>query len=210
MINNQFSLIGSDYGGWMINESLIPQNSTIISAGVGEDISFDLYFIKNKKCNIIGIDPTYKSHIFIENYKELQNFHLIKKALTSKPNDVIRIYKNTNTNHVSESILESHSSVKKHDYYLSDTIDLHTLFEMYDNISVVKMDIEGSEYDVMQNVKYIPESVKQFCIEFHHFCTDKTIDDTKNIINIMQTFGFFNYIEKPSTKLLNEITFWRQ
>jgi hypothetical protein len=35
-------LLGTDYGGWLIDLDLIPRGSTIISAGVGEDISFDL------------------------------------------------------------------------------------------------------------------------------------------------------------------------
>ena len=41
MIN--FNYMGSDYGGWSLSPDLIPESSTIISAGVGEDITFDLH-----------------------------------------------------------------------------------------------------------------------------------------------------------------------
>ena len=44
----KFSLVGTQYGGWCIDLDLIPEKSTIISAGVGEDISFDKELIKLK------------------------------------------------------------------------------------------------------------------------------------------------------------------
>ncbi len=205
-----FQLIGTEYGGWLLDLDLIPENSTIISAGVGEDISFDTFLIANKNCDVVAIDPTPKSHHFINVQTGLQNFVLLKNALTSKPDDIVTLYKNKNNNHVSESILESHHSVLPFDSYYANTITLDNIFETYDNISVVKMDIEGAEYDVIEVLKEIPESVKQFCVEFHHFCSDKTLEDTKNSINILASLGFNNYAEKPSPKPLNELTFWRE
>ena len=112
-----FQLIGTEYGGWLLDLDWVPENSTIISAGVGEDISFDTYLINNKNCNIIGIDPTLKSHRFIESQEDLQNFVLIKSALTATDNDVITLYKNKNDDHVSESILQNHRSLLPYDSY---------------------------------------------------------------------------------------------
>jgi FkbM family methyltransferase len=204
-----FKLIGTQYGGWALDTSLVPSNSTIISAGIGEDISFDLFLIKNRNCNIIGVDPTIKSHTFIKNQNGLTNFTLIKKALHSIDDDIITIYKNKIPNHVSESVLQSHMSAHKFDSYYAETINLDSLFNNHNNISVIKMDIEGSEYDVIECLSEIPDSVKQFCVEFHHFCTEKTIDDTNNAISKLNSLGFENFFEKPSDKKLSELTFWR-
>ena len=204
-----FQLIGTEYGGWLIDLDRIAPNSTVLSAGVGEDVSFDVFLMKNKNCKIVGIDPTPKSHRFIENSAPMKDFKLVKKALTSRDDDVITLYKNKNPSHVSESILDSHHSVLHFDSYYASTLTLQSLFDEYDNISVVKMDIEGAEYDVIETLEKIPESVTHFCVEFHHFCTSKTIEDTKHCINILDSLGFKNYVEKPSPKLLNELTFWR-
>ena len=122
---------------------------------------------------------------------------------------MIKIYKNKTPSHVSESILPNHESVLGFDSYFSETINLQKVFEDFENISIVKMDIEGSEYEVVESLGSIPDSVRQFCIEFHHFCTNKTVEDTKKMIQIMNSLGFENYVEKPSNKPLNEITFWR-
>ena len=204
-----FEMQGTQYGGWMLDLDRVPEGSTIISAGIGEDISFDLALMKKKNCKIIGIDPTEKSHRFIEAQGELKNFILVKKALTELEGDVIRLFKNSNANHVSESIMSDHHAINAFDSYLCETTSLETLFSMYDNISVVKMDIEGSEYDVIPNLKEMPNTVEQFCIEFHHFCSSKTIEDTKAIIKKMAEFGFSKFVEKPNSPTLTEISFYK-
>ena len=39
--------MGSNYGKWCFIENINLKNSTILSCGVGEDISFDIEMIKN-------------------------------------------------------------------------------------------------------------------------------------------------------------------
>ena len=112
-----FKIIGTQYGGWALDTNYVPDNSVIISAGVGEDISFDLFLMNNKNCKVVGIDPTPKSHAYIESRDDLANFVLVKKALHSIDDDLIKIYKNKTPNHVSESILQSHSSILNFDSY---------------------------------------------------------------------------------------------
>jgi len=201
--------IGTDYGGWLLDLDLVSVGSTIISAGVGEDISFDLGLIERRACKVIGIDPTIKSHNYIESMSLPGDFVLIKKALGTTSGSIIKFFKNKNPHHVSESILSTHNSVNNFDYYLAETIDMQSLFDTYKNISVIKMDIEGSEYEVLKSLNTIPDSVRQICVEFHHFCTDKTTEDTREIIDILGNHGFVNYTEKPSSKPLAELTFWK-
>jgi len=201
--------LGTDYGGWLLDLDLVPFQSTIISAGVGEDISFDRELIKRKSCQIIGIDPTLKSHRYIESCNQLDNFTLIKKALHGVDDDVIKIFKNKNPTHVSESILESHHSIKKFDYYFAETTTLQKLFETYNNISVIKMDIEGSEYEVIESLKSIPSSICQICVEFHHFCSDRSTEQTKTMIEHLKKFGFNEYHQKGE-KHLAEVTLVRR
>ena len=203
-----FNLYGTQYGGWIVDLDLIPEGSTIISAGIGEDISFDLQLIKSCKCNIVGIDPTHKSHRFIQSQTGLYNFQLIKKALCAVDDDTVAIFKNKRPDYVSESTLPSHESVDNSDFHMCRTISLGTLFKIYTDISVLKLDIEGSEYDVLLNLVEIPKTVKQLCVEFHHFCCSKTVADTLKVIRHLRTLGFKHYREKPASGKLRELTFY--
>ena len=64
--------LGTDYGGWYFPEKHnLNQDSIIYSAGVGEDISFDLKIQNDLNCNIFLIDPTIKS---ITHYDECKHF----------------------------------------------------------------------------------------------------------------------------------------
>jgi hypothetical protein len=54
---------GTKYGGWNFLNSSDLRNSTIISCGAGEDISFDIDFINYYAGKIILVDPTPKAII---------------------------------------------------------------------------------------------------------------------------------------------------
>tara|TARA_R100001129_G_scaffold57523_1_gene39612 strand:+ start:127 stop:747 length:621 start_codon:yes stop_codon:yes gene_type:complete len=199
-----FELLGTQYGGWFIDLSLVPKDSTVISAGVGEDISFDLQLIKSKSCNVVGIDPTEKSARYIRNNPN-DNFRFIQKALYSDSNQKIKMYKNQNPEWVSESITPTHNMVSEKDYYSATTISIGDLLEEYNNVSILKMDIEGSEYKVLNNLKQL--TIPQVCVEFHHFCTDYKLEETKKCIKHLMQLGYNNFVPKPNSKFLAELTF---
>jgi len=199
----KFELVGTQYGGWCVSLDLIPENSTVISAGVGEDISFDKEIIRLKNCKVVGVDPTEKSAKYIrENPQE--NFHFIQKAL-SHTNEKIKIYKNHNPEWVSESILRSHNMVSD-DFYEAQSTTLSELLKEYPDVSLIKMDIEGSEYELIDNLAEL--KVPQVCVEFHHFCSEKTWEDTKRCILKMGEIGYKRFLEKPnSQQKYTELTF---
>jgi len=199
-----FELLGTQYGGWFVDLGLVPENSTVISAGVGEDISFDLELIKNKSCNIVGVDPTEKSARYIRKNPN-DNFKFIQKALYSNSNQKIKMYKNQNPEWVSESVTTTHNMVSDWDCYDAITTNVEDLLKEYNNVSILKMDIEGSEYEVLNNLKEL--SIPQLCVEFHYFCTDYTLEDTKKCIKHLTGLGYNNFVPKPNSKLLAELTF---
>jgi endonuclease YncB( thermonuclease family) len=78
--------LGTTYGGWTVDLDSISDGDTIICGGVGEDISFEKELIKEKNLNIIEIDPTPKSHRFMENVESdfLKGVEFIKKAIEKR------------------------------------------------------------------------------------------------------------------------------
>ena len=185
--NLKLQKLGTEYGGWTVDLDLIPFGSTVISAGIGEDISFDLELINLKNCRVIGIDPTERAKRYIENNKN-ERFNFLQKALYSESNKKIRIYKNITPKYVSESITPSHKYVSETDFYEAETISINDLLNKYKNVSVLKMDIEGAEYEILNSISKL--DVPQVCVEFHFFCTDFTIDDTEKCIEHLQRMGY--------------------
>lgn len=192
---------GNEYGGWFLEESLIPLKSLVFSVGIGEDVSFDLDLQREKNVKIVAIDPTQKAADFLEKQEELI-FDFIPKPLYGVK-EKIKMFKNKIPNHVSESILDTHHAADK-EYYEVESTTLNELFEIYplDLISVLKMDVEGSEYSIIENLPSI--KIPQVCIEFHHFCTKKTKEDTMKCISKLKEMGYILAHKRGDFK---EVTF---
>lgn len=176
--------LGTEYGGWSVDLNSIKNGDFIIDAGLGEDISLLQELNKYFNLNIIGVDPTEKSHRYVESLN-LNNFKLYKKAIAKNGIHHIDFYKNSNPTYVSESYYEDHSSVGQ-DSYRVDCISFKELIKKY-NPSFIKMDIEGAEYDVLEECI----GVKQICVEFHHHCmSSKNLTDTISVLKKMINNGY--------------------
>jgi FkbM family methyltransferase len=176
--------LGTDYGGWEIDLNSIKDGDVIIDAGLGEDISFIEELNKLKNIKVIGIDPTEKSHVYVEK-KSIDNLTLYKNAIAPKGTSTTRFFKNRNPEHVSESYLNDHGSVGLESYEVS-CLSFLELIEKFSPV-LIKMDIEGAEYDVLQECV----GVKQICVEFHHHCLkSKSFDDTKKMIKFLENKGY--------------------
>ena len=190
--------LGTDYGGWTVDIDSISDGDVVISGGVGEDISFDEELMKVRDVKIVFVDPTEKSHRFMEGRVTGDN-ELIKMAITDKSGETIKMFKNKNPEWVSESVSNTHDMVGE-DYYETETVSITDLVEKY-NPSLIKIDIEGSEYDVLSQCV----GVKQICVEFHHHCmTDKNYMDTLRVVNEMISNGYRVIKDKGN---MQEVTF---
>lgn len=200
----QLERIGSEYGGWMIDPRLVPQGATILSAGVGEDITFDMGLIAARDCTIIGIDPTPKAVRYVQAHAH-PRFHLIAKALAAQGGLRVRMYENANPDHVSESMLASHQAVNTGRFYEADTVSLTELLAAYPDAAVLKMDIEGAEYAVLDAARDL--KVPQICVEFHHVCTDHTLEDTLRCVAHLRRMGYLVAHRIDKAGPWHEVTF---
>lgn len=190
--------IGSDWGGWIVDTDLIRKNSFILSAGLAHDITFDLGMLElDDTIKIIGIDPTDSSKNSVNNMPEkFKNRYIyIDKALYGS-NQQICIGG------------EASSIINNKDGSIFDTILLNDVLDQYD-VSILKMDIEGSEYSCINSLNSL--SVDQLCIEWHHWLGDMfTIQDTLSCINKIQSFGYTEVIresENPPKRYIKESIF---
>jgi FkbM family methyltransferase len=185
--------LGSSDGGWYLKKDKKLHNSTIISAGLGEDASFDVEFINKYNAKVLLVDPTPKAIIHfksilsskgkarIKRYKKnsgkqdpssynlkkisKNNFILIKKALFNSNNKLVKFYPPHDPNHVSCS-LKNNSNLKN--TILVKTITVKNIMQSYNikEISLIKLDIEGAEIEVIKN--FISDKIfpSQILVEF--------------------------------------------
>ena len=190
--------IGSDWGGWIIDTDLIRKNSFILSAGLAHDITFDLGMLQlDDTIKIIGIDPTVSSKHSVYNLPERfkHRYTYIEKALYG-------------TNQLISLGGEASSIITGEDGKIFDTVLLNDILNEYD-ISILKMDIEGSEYSCIDSLNSL--NVDQVCVEWHHWLGNMfTIKDTISAIKKIESFGYTEVVresENPPKRYVKESIF---
>lgn len=160
-----------DVCSWVIPDNLINRNSVIYSAGAGEDISFDVALVNRFGATIHIFDPTPRAM----SHYELQIYKPEIKSIATKLDfhafgvwnecTKLKFYAPNNPSHVSHSILNLQ---KTKDYFEAEVKDLQSIMNDlgHTSIDLLKIDIEGAEYKVIQSIIDNNIEVKVICVEF--------------------------------------------
>ena len=209
--------LGTNYGGWTIPKDInLNKDSIIYSGGVGEDISFDLLLSDKYNCNILLIDPTKRAKI---HYNEIINYYKtkinnfsgdIQKDYLSiiqnlKPNfdkinyldigiwdkeENLKFYKQSNKQYVSQSLINGMFS---NNYEIIKTKSIKQIMNKnnHNKIDLLKLDIEGAEIKVLEQMLIDKIYPTYLCIEFDLFLKRKDLNnETKNIVNKLLNIGY--------------------
>ncbi len=209
--------LGTNYGGWYIpNDIKLDENSIVYSAGVGEDISFDLLLSNKYNSNIFLIDPTKRA---IEHYKEILTYFktkewkfsgdiqndykekiidlevdfnkitYIEKGLWEEQSKM-KFFQQTNPKYVSQSLKKEMFGTN---FYEVEVDSIKNLMNdnNHDKIDLLKIDIEGAEIEVINKMLDDKIYPRYLCIEFDLFLKRK---DPKNktvkLIHRLQLGGY--------------------
>ena len=157
--------IGSEYGGWIIPTSLIGAGSICYCVGVGEDISFDLAIISRFDCQVYAFDPTPRARQYVEQHAgDERNLHFSEIGLWEH-DGVVRFYAPANPAHVSHSIV----NLQRTDtFFEAPCKRLSTVLKEngHRRIDLLKLDIEGAEYRVVDSIIEDELDVGIICVEY--------------------------------------------
>lgn len=185
--------LGTEYGGWYIPKqlSLIDTDNCYL-AGAGEDISFDCELAKRFSCNICIFDPTPKALIHFNNLtKAIESQELFAINNTAKYYDIsstdfqkihfypwgvagensrLKFFMPNNPDHVSCSVLNLQGTKE---FFEADCYTISTICEKlsHSNVTLLKLDIEGAEYQVIHNLISMNNLPYLLLIEFDELHT---------------------------------------
>jgi FkbM family methyltransferase len=182
--------LGSGYGKWALDTSILDKNSICYSVGVGEDITFDLALIERVGCKIFALDPTPIAGKWISAQKlpwEF-NFHPIGLAASDAEMEFqVPAYEGWHSFSVTaEPDAEERGSI------FCPVRRLSTLMNVlgHESIDVLKMDIEGFEYSVVPDIVKTGNLPKQWLVEFHHGIYQHSVRETKEAVKRILQVGY--------------------
>ena len=180
--------LGDVNGSWNIIMDGLSRESVILAAGVGHNISFELDLIKKTDACIHVFDPSPTGVNTISKLgkeKGMEKVIFIPKAISGSSGYIYLEEPDTATegSWKATSLSDSESTIKIESVSLLDYCRDNDI----SHIDLLKIDIEGAEYDVIDNILSEKLSIKQICLEFH----------CKAQIGIQQTyFDLFWYVFK--------------
>lgn len=193
-----FSEHGSDYGSWPVIDGSLNSASVVYSFGIGEDLSFDLEAIKLYGCQIDAFDPTPRSLKWISGQDLPPSLRVHPFGLADSSR-TLRFAAPTNEAHVSYSAVNDDQG--------SDLIELpvHSIDWFmrefgHAQVDYLKMDIEGSEYEVVADLLLKGITPKQICIEFHHGMYGYSEADTLKAVTQLKSLGYLIYFISDSSR----------
>lgn len=155
-------------GGWTIPTGLLHAESICYCVGCGEDISFDLGLIDRFGCDVFAFDPTPRAIRHVQAVAgNNARYHFRDVGLWDAP-DRLRFYAPTNPRDVSHSLV----NLQKTSEYIEVPVDrLSALMtgNGHARLDLLKLDIEGAEYRVLETIFADNIDVGILCVEFDEF-----------------------------------------
>jgi len=196
--------LGSEYGGWSVINHPSLFDSWVVSAGAGEDISFDVAMVNFFKAKVVLVDPTPRA---VDHYNKVasrfgkagerphevggrqepesyeltncsrENLLLVSQALWNDQTE-LQFYKPKNREHVSHSINNFQNRYKNDgEHIIVSANTLKNIMEevnVSEKISLLKLDIEGAEHEVIESMLSDQIRPKQLLVEYDELRTFST------------------------------------
>ncbi len=192
---------GNENASWTFYPEVLNEKSIVYSFGVGDDISFDLCLINKFDVQIYAFDPTPKSVDWLasQNITRQFVFHPIGladfegKAKFNPPK---------NPDHISATMV---SRPETQD--MAYKVEVKTLKKImqelgHRHIDLLKMDIEGAEYQVIDDMQSKNIKPGQILIEFHHRFKNIGAKKTLNAVKQLRNMGYLVfYISKTGEEI---------
>lgn len=192
--------LGTKYGGWWVDRTLVRADPLVVDCGLGKDISFDAAFLSRFGGTVVGIEANPESLAWCR-ARCPPGMQLLERAFWHTPGEMLEFHLPRpleklprGADGVSGSLLGSHEYVAGGRSRKVLTTDLAEVLAGAGraDCDVLKLDIEGAEYDVLLDLaqRGLLERCRQLLVEFHHGVTAHGLPDTEKTVAAVRAAGF--------------------
>lgn len=172
-------------------DDLLKDEIVVVDLGAckGEFINELENFFKIKKAILVEANPTNFNKLPVKD-----NYTLYNKAVSKNNGDIISFYEDLNSPYNGSKVFNYFNGFE----HKIETITLDHLMEEnnIDYIDILKIDVEGSEYEILPSISdECYSKIRQITVEFHDFIDTELKIKTEEIINKLELLGF-NRISK--------------
>lgn len=156
--------LGTEYGGWWIPTSLLGASSLVYDAGIGGDASFDLELMRRFGCQVFGFDPTPFSVDYVASLEWPAQWHFEPVGIWTQP--AVLSFEPIAGQAVGSSSVTRPGNASA--AFSAPVEPLSMLMQRlgHDHIDLLKMDIEGAEGPVLDDLVASDIRPTIICVEY--------------------------------------------
>jgi FkbM family methyltransferase len=193
--------LGTAYGGWFVPEGAVTEGQICYSIGAGGDISFDLELIRRYGAVVRAVDPVAQYGAAALEAAAGEPRFSFRQAAVSVRDGPIRMQRHHEPGNRSLSAAGLYDTG---DWVEVDGRTIPSLMREFgdDHIDLLKLDVEGIEYELVPTLDLLALGTRVFAVELHHTGTPV---QALELIEGLRRQGFRLIARKPP----GQITFAR-
>jgi FkbM family methyltransferase len=180
-------------GDWWLCAELVHEGQKAYSFGVGEDIGFDLALIQARKVDVFAFDPTPNSIAWLKTQDLPARFHFFPWAVAEHDGSLFlypRIRGDGSQSRMMYTIVAQPEARDDGVEVSSRRLPSIMANLGHDHVDILKMDIEGAEYGVLEDMLNSLLRPTQLLLEFHHRFPGLSVADTVRAIGKLRQAGY--------------------
>jgi hypothetical protein len=152
-------------GGYVIPSAVLDKTDILFGLGVNDDWDFEVDFQKRSGCQVVCYDHSVNARFWRRRFKkDLSAFLLLRKF---QPKKFKAMFKYFDYKRYFDGNKAIHHQIKI-GYDMPGSISINGIVKKYDKGNIFfKIDIEGSEYRVIDQLQVHADRIVGFVIEFH-------------------------------------------
>jgi len=189
--------LGTPYGGWRIPEGVLGEGDICYCIGAGGDVSFDIELVHRYGATVRAVDPVqaYEDGALKEAAGDPRfSFRVVALALRDGP---IRMQPHHER---SSGSLSAAGLYETQEWAEVPGLTLTTLMREFgdDHINLLKLDLEGLEYELVPTLDLVALGVRVFALQLHHV---GSVAQAMRLIEHLRSQGFSPVAQRPTVKL---------
>lgn len=183
----------TEHSDWHFNAAALGTSAVVYSLGVGEETGFDEELINTYGAEVHAFDPTPTTFAWLEKIQLPDAFHFHPWAVTATDGTLTLYHRLKKNGSKSRAMLTMVPEAGAEDDALHvPAYCLSTIREKlrHTTIDLLKMDIEGAEYEVLDSLIASDIRPTQLLVEFHHRFPSIGKEKTAGVIRRLRDIGY--------------------
>lgn len=187
----KYDVLQSD--SWKYIPTLLDENSIVYSLGVGDLIDFDLDLIRDYGLTVHAFDPTPFAEEWVQG-QSLPDKFVFHPWAAAGVDGTLRLFRRMNTRGKRSSVMWTAGSAAgdAEDFIDAPAYTIHTIMEKlgHSKVDMLKIDVEGAEYIILEGLQTVANPPKQLLVEYHHRFPGVGKQRTADSISMLRGLGY--------------------